>query len=145
MTKPCSSCGAKPGRGGVILRHKSGCSLETEKALAPCGVDFGPTTKEQREELRNPHNLPEVGRWFVLGLSTPILYDMVKDRKLLDINVTLAQVLEVKPHAAQHLVTFDMENFKSYTLQFEGDLFTPAERLVESLRALADMVEKAIA
>jgi hypothetical protein len=153
----CEHCGAKPGRGGVVLVHKKLCHLNPHfdkhmKELGRDGFSVGeppdfkidPQDPEELiEVIRSIAELPKVGDWYVLRFFVPMGFDIARNRKTYAFQVTMAQVQEIRQHGRDFKVLFDMEtNYKEFNVQFDGDLFTRADVMAKALRDMADLVER---
>ena len=121
----CKECGAKPGRGGVILQHKKGCSLRAKT----------------QEIIRSPQDIPEVGEWYVVSLRSLVDLDSGTDKQMHVIDVVVAPCLSVESHGRDYRVTFDMESTKDFAVKFPGQLFAKADDVAKVLHTLAENLE----
>src|SRR5208283_3250744 len=120
----CPACGVKPTLSGIYY-HEEGCEFFAE----------GIKPAENKELIRSTPELPKVGDWYVLRFFVPMGFDIEQNRKTYSIQITMAQVQEIRQHGRDFKVMFDMEtNYKEFTVQFDGDLFTKADKMAKALR-----------
>ena len=132
----CKDCGAKPGRGGVILRHKKGCTGDTMIIKLP--TELVPKTQEI---IRSDQDLPEVGKWYMVSLRSLVDFDSVTDKQMQVLDLIIAPCLSVEPHGRDYRVTFDMESTKRFVGQVPGQLFAKAGDVANMLHTLAESLE----
>lgn len=118
-----------------------GTKLPEPEKLNPFSEALIKGIQMTKEVIRPPHELPEVGKWYVVSQRSLVDYDAVTDKQMSVLDLIIAPCLSVEPHGRDYRVTFDMESTKQFVSRFPGQLFAKAEDVANVLHTLAESLE----